>query len=314
MAKGAFVNKKKKHKPKEAEKREKIAIIFQGGASRGAFQAGAMKYLEEKGIHPDMIIGSSIGVVNACLYATGGIERMEEFWTGFRTNFLLPGISLSENIFMGNSLLSMKWWFRKIERYMDFDKILNSPIEISFILTNLSHGSGELRSNRTEKTVRDMRIISRIGYTIPGLYPPVRFKGDYWCDGGFVWNVPLEYALAGGATRIYMLLCIGRKLPKQTSFSNIYQVLSRFYDVMWVHVGSGGVIQRNFAHEMYKGANIAIVEPTTYLGGFSMTNLFSFNPAKAREFIEEGYRDARDQLRLEQRGRKQKGLSFSDRP
>jgi len=91
------------------EKTEKTAILFQGGASRGAFQVGAMKYLEEIGVRPDIIIGSSIGVINACLYASGGIQRMEKFWNAFRTSFLFPGVSLRENLFIGNSLLSMKW-------------------------------------------------------------------------------------------------------------------------------------------------------------------------------------------------------------
>jgi predicted acylesterase/phospholipase RssA len=280
-------------------KKEKTAILFQGGASRGAFQVGAMKYLEEVGVRPEIIIGSSIGVINACLYATGGIQRMEKFWNAFRTSFLFPGVSLRENLFIGNSLLSMRWWFKRIERFMDFDKILHNPIDISFILTNLSRGCGELRSNRTEKTAADMRTIARIGYSIPGLYPPVKFKGDYWCDGGFVWNVPVEYALNKGATRIYMLLCIGRKLPRQNHFSNIYHVLSRFYDVMWVHVGSGGVIHRDFSHEMYKNARISIIEPSTYLEGFSMMNLLSFHPGKARRFIKLGYEDARTQLNAE---------------
>jgi predicted acylesterase/phospholipase RssA len=221
---------------------------------------------------------------------------MVEFWTTFRTNMLFPGLSLRDNLFAGNSLLSMKWWYRKIDKHMDFEKILRSPIDISFILTNLSCGSGELRSNRTEKTARDMRMISRIGYTIPGFYPPIKFKGDYWCDGGFVWNVPLEYALSSGATRIYILLCIGRKLPAQRRFLNIYQVLSRFYDVMWVHVGSGGIAHRDFTHEMYQRAQISIIEPSTYLEGFSMTKLLAFHPAKARRFIKQGYRDAREQV------------------
>ncbi len=275
---------------------EKTAVIFQGGASRGAFQTGAMQYLDELGVEPDLMIGSSIGVINACLYATGGVEQMVEFWSNFRTNLLLPGVSLRENLLAGNSLLSMNWWFRKIERYMDFSKILQSPIETSFILTNLSRGAGELRSNRTEKTVRDMRTISRIGYTIPGLYPPVKYKGDYWCDGGFVWNVPLEYALKKGATRIYMLLCIGRTLPRRNDFSNIYQVLARFYDIMWVHVGSGGIVHRDFTHEMYKTAKISIIEPSTYLEGFGMLNLLSFHPDKAKRFIDQGYSDAREQV------------------
>jgi predicted acylesterase/phospholipase RssA len=280
----------------KGKKKEKVAVLFQGGASRGAFQVGAMEYLEEMGVKPDIIIGSSIGVINACLYATGGIEKMKEFWTTFHTTPLFPGVSFSENLVLGNSLLSMRWWFQKIEKYLDFSNILQSPIEISFILTNLSSGTGELRSNRTEKTVRDMRTIARIGYTIPGLYPPIKFKGDYWCDGGFVWNVPVEYALSMGATRIFMILCIGRNVPRRDHFSSIYHVLARFYDIMWVHVGSGGIIQRDFTHEMYNGAHISIIEPSTFLNGFSMLKLLTFNPAKAKKFIEQGYRDACEQL------------------
>ncbi|RJP70762.1 MAG: hypothetical protein C4532_08750 [Candidatus Abyssobacteria bacterium SURF_17] len=281
---------------KAGRKKEKTVLILQGGASRGAHQVGAMKYLEEQGIKPDAIIGSSIGVINACLYATGGIDQMVDFWTSFRAHPLLPGISARENIFLGNSLLSMGKSFEKIEGYLDFPKIHRSRVEVSFILTNLSQGTGELRSNKTERSWEDFRTIARIGYTIPGLFPLIEFQGDYWCDGGFVWNVPLEYALQKGATRIFMLLCIGRTLPRQESFSNIYQVLSRFYDVMWVHVGSGGVIQRDFTHAMYRGAEIHIVEPGTYLEGFSMLSLLRFHPSKAKRYIEQGYADAREQL------------------
>ncbi|MBI5119228.1 patatin-like phospholipase family protein [Candidatus Poribacteria bacterium] len=275
----------------------KTAIIFQGGAARGAFQLGAMKYLDEIGVKPDIIIGSSIGVINACLYASGGIEKMEEFWTSFKGGLNLASAGLHENVLLGNSLFSMRRAFEIFEGYFDFPRILESSIEVSFILTNLSKGTGELRSNRTEKTWEDLRTISRIGYTVPGLYPPIEFKGDYWCDGGFVWNVPFEYALKRGAKRIFMLLCIGRSLPRQDKFKSIYQVLSRFYDVMWVHAGSSGIMHRDFSDAMYHGIEAHIVEPTDYLGGFGLLNIFSFHPSKAKKFIEQGYRDARAQIK-----------------
>ncbi len=281
---------------KQASTRRKTAILFQGGASRGAHQAGAMKYLEEIGVKPDVIIGSSIGVINACLYATGGVEKMEEFWTTFRSKPVISGLSVRENIFLGNSLLSMTKVFETIEKYFDFPKILRSPVEVSFILTNLSAGAGELRSNRTERTWEDLRTVSRIGYTIPGLFPPIRFKGDYWCDGGFVWNVPFEYALRKGATRIFMLLCIGRTLPRLDRFKNIYQVLARFYDVMWVYTGSGEILHRDFTHSMYRDVEAYVVEPSTYMEGFGMLSLLKFHPSKAKKFIEQGYRDAREQI------------------
>ena len=47
-----------------------------GGASRGAYQAGCLKRLEEEGIKPDLIIGSSIGVCNSLVYASGGAEAL----------------------------------------------------------------------------------------------------------------------------------------------------------------------------------------------------------------------------------------------
>jgi len=283
-------------KGKTRKAKRKTAFIFQGGASRGAHQAGAMKYLDEIGIKPDIIIGSSIGVINGCLYATGGVEGMLEFWGSFKASPLLSGMSLHENIFFGNSLLSMRKAFEYIESFFDFEKILRSKIEIAFALTNLSSGAGEVRSNRTEKTREDLRTITRIGYTIPGLYPPVEFEGDYWCDGGFVWNVPFEYALERGATRIFMLLCIGRELPREDKFKNIYNVLSRFYDVMWVHTASGAIMRRDIKDVVFHDAEIHIVEPSVYLGGFGMLTLLTFDPSKAQEFIEQGYRDAREQI------------------
>ncbi|MBI4832014.1 MAG: hypothetical protein HY801_10780, partial [Candidatus Lindowbacteria bacterium] len=87
-----------------------------------------------------------------------------------------------------------------------------------------------------------------------------------------------------------------RALPRQDKFKNIYQVLSRFYDVMWVHAGSSGILHRDFKHTMYGGIEAHVVEPTDYLGGFGVLNILSFHPTKAEKFIEQGYRDARKQI------------------
>ena len=211
--KKAVASSRKKAHPEK----QKTTIILQGGGSRGAHQAGAMKYLDEIGVKPDIIIGSSIGVINACLYATGGIEKMIEFWTSFKANPISGGISLRENVFLGNSFLSMRKAFEHIESFFDFKKILKSQTEICFALTNLSEGTGEIRSNRTEKTWKDFRTITRIAYTIPGVYPPIEFQGDYWCDGGFVWNIPSSMLL-GKAPRAFSCCSVSREAcPDRTA-------------------------------------------------------------------------------------------------
>src|SRR5690606_35407302 len=64
--------------------RARRVFLLGGGASLGAHQVGAMRYLAEQGIGPDAIVGSSIGVLNACLYASGGLARLEEAWASVR--------------------------------------------------------------------------------------------------------------------------------------------------------------------------------------------------------------------------------------
>lgn len=65
--------------------KECISFVLGGGGSRGALQVGALKALLDIGIKPDLLIGSSIGAVNAAGFALWGvdlkaIEKMEDAW------------------------------------------------------------------------------------------------------------------------------------------------------------------------------------------------------------------------------------------
>src|SRR5262249_60449359 len=88
-------------------KRPKRVFILGGGAALGAHHVGALKYLEEEGIQPDAIIASSIGVINACAYGSGGVPQLEQAWRGFRSlpNIISP--SFRHNPAVGNSFLSL---------------------------------------------------------------------------------------------------------------------------------------------------------------------------------------------------------------
>src|SRR5204863_4558482 len=103
----------------------KTAFILAGGASRGAYQAGCLKRLEEDGITPDLIIGSSIGVCNSLVYASGGAEALWAFWSGATS---LPAVfspSVRHNPIFGNSLFSMDSLATLVEREVDFDACFN---------------------------------------------------------------------------------------------------------------------------------------------------------------------------------------------
>src|SRR5947199_4722125 len=112
-------------------KRQKRVFILRGGAALGAHHVGALRYLEEQGIEPDAIIGSSIGVINACVYGSGGVPQLERAWRGFNS---LPSIfspSLRHNPLVGISFFSMDRLAAAIERYIDFPQFIASPSDLA---------------------------------------------------------------------------------------------------------------------------------------------------------------------------------------
>jgi predicted acylesterase/phospholipase RssA len=272
--------------------RRKVAFILAGGASRGAYQAGCLKRLEEEGIVPDLIIGSSIGVCNALVYATGGADALWGFWTRAVSLPRVLDVSLKRNPLLGNSFFSMDRLVRYVEAEVDFDRCFRSEIELTFILANLSAGHEELRGNRTEGDVDRFRTVSRIGYAIPILHPLIELDGDYYADGGFLWNVPFEYAEEWGATDVYILSVVPSKLPRAESLRFVPQVAARMYDVFWRTFGNSSYLEKHLDEGKYHDIDVTVLEPTPETGMFDPVGMLNVHPGKSKRLLWQGYRDA----------------------
>jgi NTE family protein len=282
----------------------KRVFILGGGASLGAHQVGAIKRLEEEGITPDAIVGSSIGVINACLYASGGAENMERAWLEFPSVARVLRPSLRHNLLTGLSLFSMDPFARRIERFIDFEKLLGSPLELSFILLNLSRGEGQFFSNRHARSAEELRRLSRAGYAIPILFPPVSFRGETYVDGGFAWNVPLLQAFEMGATEIYVLAVVATALPFKARFRGLPDFLLRLTDVMWRTLGNVGFVTTRIEPDgTYRGVPVTVIHPTEELSGFNLFTLLSTTRTRSRRLIVAGYRDAKRELTRLRRAR-----------
>jgi NTE family protein len=270
---------------------ERTAFILAGGASRGAYQAGCLKRLEEEGIRPQLVLGSSIGVCNALVYATGGAEALWGFWSRAVSLPKVLDVSLTRNALLGNSLFSMDKLSRYIEDEVDFDVCFHSDIELTFILANLSVGREELRGNRTEPDAERFRLVSRAGYTIPLLHPLIEIDGDSYADGGFLWNVPFEYAEEWGATRIFVLSVIPSELPRAESLRFIPQVGARMYDVFWRTFGNSSYLEKHLEDGRYRGIEVTALEPSPETGMFDPIAMLNAHPGKSRKLLLQGYRD-----------------------
>lgn len=280
-------------------------FILGGGASLGAHQVGALRYLEEQGIRPDALVGSSIGVVNACIYASGGVEALEEAWRSVKIGVTDFRPSLRHNPVSGLSFASIDGLQTQFERWMDYPKLLESPLDLSFIVLNLSRGAGQFVSNRHDHSVADFRKLVTAGYSIPILFPPVAWRGEYYVDGGFAWNVPILQAFEMGATEIYVLAVVATDLPYQRRFSGFPHYLMRLTDVMWRTLGNVGyVTTRIDADGTYRGVPVTVIQPTEQHAGFQIGTLLSSNPARSGRLITAGYRDAKRVLAARQRARR----------
>jgi NTE family protein len=269
----------------------KVAFILAGGASRGAYQAGCLKRLEEEGIEPDLVVGSSIGVCNSLVYATSGAEGLWGFWSRAVSLPKVLGFSLRHNALLGNAFFPMNRLTSFVEEEVDFDRCFESDVELTYIVTNLSAGHEELRGNRTESSVERFKTVSRIGYAIPILHPLIELDGDMYADGGFLWNVPFEYAEEWGATDIYVLSVVPSKLPRADSLRFIPQVAMRMYDIFWRTIGNTSILEKKLENGQYHGINVTVLEPSPETGMFDPLGMLNAYPRKSRKLLWQGYRD-----------------------
>jgi len=275
-----------------SEKTPRRVFILGGGAALGAHQVGALKYLEERGIKPDVLVCSSIGVINGCVYGSGGTVALEEAWRNFYSlPLLLP--SWRDNPLRGLSFFSMDRLSAQLEEFMDFPKLFDSRIDIEIILLNLSRGAGQMWSSKECRNWEELRTVVRAGYAIPPLFPPVQVRGEYYVDGGLAWNIPLEHALECGATEIYVLAPIASHLPFQGSFTGLLSYTTRLIDVLWRTIGNMGHLYARIIDGKFHDIPVTVIEPGEELSGFNVLGLFNNTPTRARKLISAGYRDAK---------------------
>jgi len=165
-----------------------IALALGGGGARGFAHVGVIKALEDAGVIPDIVTGSSSGAIVAALYAGGlsgaELERLaSDLDQGSLVDFSLFG----------------KGWVRGVA-LQDFVNraVGNRPIEqlakpFAVVATNAANGRMVV-FNRGETG-----LAVRASSTVPDLFIPPIIEGVEYLDGGLVSPVPVRVARAMGA-------------------------------------------------------------------------------------------------------------------
>lgn len=190
-----------------------LAFVFSGGGARGALQAGALQALLDHGLKPDLLVGTSIGSVNAAYLALHGFtqESLDELaaaWRSVVTMDLLPAnyVWLAVRAMLGRTVKD------PAKRIRDFFISNGITPDLRFgvftqprlviVSTDLNTGRPVLHGLDADEAVLEALLLST---ALPPWVMPVKRQGRYEMDGGLVSNLPVEPALQAGATAVVAL-------------------------------------------------------------------------------------------------------------
>ncbi len=183
------------------------AFVLAGGAAPGAMQAGMIHALYERGITPDLLIGTSAGALNAAFPASrpataATAQELAAVWRGLRRRDILPlrpATLLSGLAGRRDHLIPDHALRRLAARHLQFERLEQAAIPLHLVAFDLLAG--------TEVRLSDGPLADAVlaAAAIPGVLPPVRWRGRLLADGGIADNTPVAHAVAPGARRIYVL-------------------------------------------------------------------------------------------------------------
>ncbi len=174
--------------PKPAPKPPRIGLALGGGAARGFAHIGVLQVLEEQGIKPDVIVGTSAGSIVAALYASG--KSPAEMVT-LATN--LDESTLKDWVFPGRSLM-------KGEALASFVREATGGRPIEAMRLPLGIVAADLQSGQSILFRRgDPGTAVRASSSVPGVFSPVKIGDREYIDGGAVSPIPVRYARQMGA-------------------------------------------------------------------------------------------------------------------
>jgi NTE family protein len=187
--------------------RPDVAFVLSGGASLGAIQVGMLHALYERGIAPDVIVGTSAGAMNGAFIASrpqtvGTARALGAIWRDLRRGQVFPLNPLTGLFgFLGarDHLVPASGLRRPIARNVQHEALEEMPIPLHVVAVDVISGE-ELR-------LSDGRIVDAVlaSAAIPGVVAPVRWEGRTLMDGGVANNTPISHAVELGAERIYVL-------------------------------------------------------------------------------------------------------------
>ena len=207
--------------PAVSKKAPRIGLALGGGAAKGFAHVGVIAVLEEAGLRPDYLVGTSAGSLVAALYASGKTSAelqktamsMEEATIA---DWMLPLVG--RGVFRGDAL------GRFVNDSVGGRLIEDMRIPLGVVATDLGSGQAVLFQRG------DTGTAVRASSAVPAVFVPVKINGRDYVDGGLVAPVPVRYARQMGA-EVVIAVDISTS-PEDSPTKDTLQILLQTFSIM----------------------------------------------------------------------------------
>ncbi len=204
---------------------KKLGFALGAGGSRGVAHIGFLKAMEEEGIIPDYISGTSMGSVVGSCYAKGYTPtQMAEIVKKIKFSDIFD---LSLNPIGNSAILRSEKMKKKLKQYLGTVHFSELKIPFRCVATDLKHGSIKVFGDNEHDKVYTAVAASS---TIPSIFKPVEIHGIPYVDGGVLCRVPIETVRDMGADVIVAVDVLG-KVRKRDKKYNVFSILLRIFDI-----------------------------------------------------------------------------------
>lgn len=181
------------------------AFVLSGGGNLGSIQVGMLRALFEAGIEPDVLVGASIGSVNAAFLAADPsldqVMALSEIWTDLRTRdvFSWNPVGIAGALLRRGAVFPPDRWRAFLERRIPYERIEDAAVPLRIGVTDFRDGSSVILDSGS---VVDAVMAST---SLPVVFPPYRIGEHSYLDGVLSEGVPLRPAIDAGADTVYVL-------------------------------------------------------------------------------------------------------------
>jgi len=257
-------------------------LVLQGGGALGAYQIGVYQALQEAGIEPDWVIGTSIGAINAALIAGNApgdrLNALREFWhrvehgkifDGPLANLFSPMRTMSAVMsgipafftpnplaFMGQRMplgpeaagyYSVQPLRDTLTDLVDFNLINAGPTRLSVGAANVR--TSEMHYFDSRDIPLDLRHIIASG-ALPPAFPAVRIDGELYWDGGIVSNTPVEAVFDDNPRKDAIVFAVHLWSPHGSEPKSIWEVTNRQKDVQYSSRAQSQIKRQRQLHKL----------------------------------------------------------------